>query len=550
MKPYLACIIFLLTSLLIGCKKHEDQPSNKSPVSPTANILSTNAHLLDTLTINAVTATTVTIVSTTEYQTGDILIAAPTKKNPLGVFAKVVSVTSNSSAKTYSTVKASLSEAFSQLFINYTYEPSYSGTYKATNSGLKVESLGSNVTIMGSEMGGTTAISFARYKNAGLEITGSLSLNLAQTRIKYVKKNGRSLPDTIIVQAGFNTKGSNLSIEASSVNIPESAILSKELPVIYVPVPIGAIVVPIPFTQTIELNLFPASLSGKAKYKVYPEISASLGVSYEDGSWKNLCTGSIDAKADTLKREDFDEAETGTLVISPTYRVAPLGDKDLSLFFKLPNELSLIIKKDSPNYQLNYALGATLGVKAAFFGKIVDFEQTYTVPLYKTTFLQGDWKYYIGEKIFGGLIFYIDETKKHGLVVDSVDLAKNIGFAYTWRMRPLSPFVTSKDFGTGKQNTLQIINIDRSTLSTIAVLCTNYKGGGFADWYLPSYGELSKLYLQKKISTFSNGVYYSSSSFSNDNFPLFSYGINFTNGVDSMLVGGRNIGYVRAIRNF
>ena len=71
---------------------------------------------------------------------------------------------------------------------------------------------------------------------------------------------------------------------------------------------------------------------------------------------------------------------------------------------------------------------------------------------------KGDIKYTIGMKAFGGIIFYLDKTKKHGLVVST----ENVGGS--WMTFPWGCYGVSiedaegVDVGTGRLNTNAIVN--------------------------------------------------------------------------------------------
>ena len=68
----------------------------------------------------------------------------------------------------------------------------------------------------------------------------------------------------------------------------------------------------------------------------------------------------------------------------------------------------------------------------------------------------------------------------------------------------------------GLANTERII-IQAGAGSYAAQLCANYKGGNYADWYLPSIYELNLLYLQQNVvGGFANLCYWSSTEGSND----------------------------------
>lgn len=67
---------------------------------------------------------------------------------------------------------------------------------------------------------------------------------------------------------------------------------------------------------------------------------------------------------------------------------------------------------------------------------------------------------------------------------------------------------------TGSANTDKIIAAQGTATKYAALLARDYKGGGYADWYLPSKDELNKLYLnQADIGGFAAATYWSSSHY-------------------------------------
>jgi hypothetical protein len=81
----------------------------------------------------------------------------------------------------------------------------------------------------------------------------------------------------------------------------------------------------------------------------------------------------------------------------------------------------------------------------------------------------------IGEHYKGGIVFYVDQSGKHGLIAATSD---NPGI-YTW--------------------------------AEAKVACKNLDTGGYMDWFLPSVSQLGKLYHQKSVvGGFTDGHYWSS----------------------------------------
>jgi tetratricopeptide (TPR) repeat protein len=125
----------------------------------------------------------------------------------------------------------------------------------------------------------------------------------------------------------------------------------------------------------------------------------------------------------------------------------------------------------------------------------------------------------IGAHHGGGIIFYIDGTGQHGLIAATADQ------------------------GTG--------NWDHAVQ-----LCRDYRGGGYADWYMPSKDQLNTLYSQKElVGGFEDNLYSSSTEFRmSKEEVLLIHNVwiqDFTNGTQWGPKGKSYLYYrVRAIRNF
>jgi uncharacterized repeat protein (TIGR02543 family) len=104
--------------------------------------------------------------------------------------------------------------------------------------------------------------------------------------------------------------------------------------------------------------------------------------------------------------------------------------------------------------------------------------------------------------------------------------------------------------GNGREDTQLIFTYLAGTAETgrAVQLCKAYSGGGLTDWFLPSYGELYQLYLNRgSIGISINGSYYWSSSQYNNNVSIWSYEFSAGN---PWYVLKTNSNYVRAIRAF
>ncbi len=84
----------------------------------------------------------------------------------------------------------------------------------------------------------------------------------------------------------------------------------------------------------------------------------------------------------------------------------------------------------------------------------------------------------IGQRYQGGIVFYVDEYRQHGLIAATRDLPGE----YDWQ--------GAKDAGE------------------------RFVDGGFSDWYLPGKWELNELYKHKSaVGGFASGVYWSSTEY-------------------------------------
>lgn len=118
----------------------------------------------------------------------------------------------------------------------------------------------------------------------------------------------------------------------------------------------------------------------------------------------------------------------------------------------------------------------------------------------------------IGRAYHGGVIFYIDGTGQHGLIVSTADLLDNTQSAQiSWKKGSnVVTGATGVAVGTGASNTQKIVNALGTKGQYAALLCYKYKSGIYKDWYLPSKNELDLLYQQRGVLGIS-GQFWSSS---------------------------------------
>lgn len=158
--------------------------------------------------------------------------------------------------------------------------------------------------------------------------------------------------------------------------------------------------------------------------------------------------------------------------------------------------------------------------------------------------------HYIGEYYGGGIVFYIYDDGRHGLVAAEEDIDP----AIEWYNGVLRYTNTAGDgVGAGEMNTAMIVaqqTNDNPMSNFAAKACADYSvpylGVTYGDWYLPSKYELALLFLnQDLVGGFSATNYWSSTEFSS----ISAWCQNFSSGVVTNL--NKSFPYsVRAIRAF
>jgi hypothetical protein len=149
--------------------------------------------------------------------------------------------------------------------------------------------------------------------------------------------------------------------------------------------------------------------------------------------------------------------------------------------------------------------------------------------------------HYIGESYGGGIVFYVIDNGKHGLIAATADLSS----AMQWYNGFFSITNAARDgVFAGLYNTERII-ANQATGNYASQVCANYQGGGYGDWYLPSKYELNLLYLQQSVVGGFAGFYWSS-----DEFDDFDAWIQSFGGGGQTYISKQNPYGVRAIRAF
>ncbi|TAF77054.1 MAG: hypothetical protein EAZ53_03115 [Bacteroidetes bacterium] len=181
--------------------------------------------------------------------------------------------------------------------------------------------------------------------------------------------------------------------------------------------------------------------------------------------------------------------------------------------------------------------------------------------------------HYPGELFGGGIVFYVykDATSEHGLIVSTEDLCTTCGWSNVTTAQIGAAAQSTWD---GASNTAAIIAQAGHT-SSAAKLCVDYRGGGFADWYLPAIDELklfwSNIYhVNKALNTDGNPATVGFEQYNNSNSSIrigytssTEFGNNYRYVVyiigqrgrgqfddDSKDISSANAKFVRAIRKF
>jgi len=96
----------------------------------------------------------------------------------------------------------------------------------------------------------------------------------------------------------------------------------------------------------------------------------------------------------------------------------------------------------------------------------------------------------IGDAYGGGIVFEVDAEGQHGLIAALTDQGAEI----PWVINANTLINAVRDGVNAGQYNTEVIIIDQGPGNYAAQLCANYKGGGYGDWYLPSFAELILMY--------------------------------------------------------
>lgn len=194
---------------------------------------------------------------------------------------------------------------------------------------------------------------------------------------------------------------------------------------------------------------------------------------------------------------------------------------------------------------IDIAHGGTGLITSGTNGQILITTESGTLTWTNSSTLTG--AHYIGESYGGGIVFYVYENGKHGLIVSSTDQSTAVYWSQSATYTTTN--AVRDGINAGMANTERII-FSQGIGNYAAQVAANYKGGGFGDWYLPSITELNLLYAQRQLMFsigYSNTYYWSSNENPSNKQQAWAY--NFTG---SGYYGTKyyNLASVRAIRSF
>ncbi len=134
--------------------------------------------------------------------------------------------------------------------------------------------------------------------------------------------------------------------------------------------------------------------------------------------------------------------------------------------------------------------------------------------------------YKVGDFAQGGVVFWVDESGQHGLVCAIEDQDGGSGIKWRGGSTDYKTNALGDGIYAGEMNTSVIVAVHSANGDLddhAALLCANYDGGGYGDWYLPSFEELKIMRQNKSIidatatanggSAFANAYYWSSVEF-------------------------------------
>jgi len=167
------------------------------------------------------------------------------------------------------------------------------------------------------------------------------------------------------------------------------------------------------------------------------------------------------------------------------------------------------------------------------------------IPMFNTASIM----YAVGQAKQGGIVFYVDDSGQHGLVVATADYAGTVSWITSSNMNTNA--LRNGIYG-GQYNTDRINEV-QSNGSSAALAAAQTTAGNYGDWYLPSKIELNLLYLARNSVGMgaSSGIYWSSTEVGvvNGDASTTAHTQSFPDGAQA--TAAKSTAYkVRAIRRF
>jgi hypothetical protein len=162
----------------------------------------------------------------------------------------------------------------------------------------------------------------------------------------------------------------------------------------------------------------------------------------------------------------------------------------------------------------------------------------------------------IGESFGGGIVFYVWDNGRHGLISATSNLSFGGTTAFTWGPTANYVMAIRNGINAGMSNTERIIMKQGAGIGNYAAMVAahySFNGNGwgdYGDWYLPSKYELQLLFKQKNVvGGFTNTTYVWSSTEADDK---TAYTLNFFSSTGTVQAEPKNLNprSVRAIRSF
>ena len=153
----------------------------------------------------------------------------------------------------------------------------------------------------------------------------------------------------------------------------------------------------------------------------------------------------------------------------------------------------------------------------------------------------------IGDHYQGGIIFFVDQTGKHGLIASPNDQTTE---KVMWGNNGVTYALSPND---GKYNTNKILEYfhdhPKTAAKSAAYLCSCLKIENYSDWYLPAIEELRMMYYKRDvIGNFLLGDYCSSTEYAKND--VYSIHFRPSRRIDYHYNKDNKDYFVRCIRKF